>query len=188
MGATTVIGKGLILLSFIAIVYVSLTAYEMQNVAGLFRSEPTHSSNCVHSPTDVQPPDDKKQQSPDDENLTVISRDFFLYLACQLRDTPYPGVRNYTQYIVAKSRLKPLSGVESLRPDYGPVLNDVTSFRYPIELQKCRQDLEHRRNVSSLFVAIISAPDYFDKRNIIRQTWLGHLQKEADLGLSLIHI
>ena len=188
MSATTVFGKGLIFLSLIVVVYISLTSYEIKNVAGLFQKriflQNVSSNSCVHHPTNAIPLDEKKQKQflPSDDNLTVISRDFFLYLACQLRDTPYPGVQNYTQYIVAKSRLNSLSGVKPLRPDFGPVLNDVKYFRYPIEIQKCRQDTA-RRNVSSLFVAIISSPYYFDKRNVIRQTWLDHLQKQSDLGL-----
>ena len=70
--------------------------------------------------------------------------------------------------------------VKPLRPDFGPVLNDVTSFKYPIQIQKCRDNIV--RDIPSLFVAVISAPKYFHKRNIIRQTWRRHLQMQSDLN------
>ena len=184
MGATTAIGKGLILLCLIVVVYISLAAYEIDNDVGQFiqRKMTFASNSCAHPATNAEPPDEKKEEQSPDENSIAISRDFFLHLAFHLRDTPYAGVENFTQYIVAKSRLNPLSAVGPLRPDFGPVLNDVNHFRYPIEIQKCRQDVTHP-NASSLFVAIISAPSYFDKRNIIRQTWLSYLQTQSELGL-----
>ena len=114
-----------------------------------------------------------------DENSVVISRQFFEYLIRHLNDTPYPGVDNYTQYITARSGLKPIYGVQALRPDFGPVVNDVTSFHYPIDIPPCQIAVTHR---TSLFVAIISAPNYFAKRNVIRETWLRHLQMQSDSG------
>jgi hypothetical protein len=69
-----------------------------------------------------------------------------------------------------------------LRPDFGPVVNDVTSFRYPIDIPPCQIAVTHR---TSLFVAIISAPNYFEKRNVIRETWLRHLQMQSDSGSKL---
>jgi hypothetical protein len=33
----------------------------------------------------------------------------------------YPGVENYTRYMVARFGMSPLAGDESLKPEYGPV-------------------------------------------------------------------
>lgn len=112
-----------------------------------------------------------------------ISQNLFEYLSSQLIDTPYPGAKNYTEYVVAKSKLKPIIGVEPLRPDFGAVVNDVTSFRYPITIRPCQNT---QRNGTSLFVAVISAVNYFDKRNVIRETWLNHLhQLQTHFGASM---
>lgn len=183
--------KGFILLSLIGIVYISLTAYKMNSVAELFQSgvhllqneTRNYAQQFIHSAQKKNP----SHKWWSDRNFTVISREFFQYLASQLRGTPYPGAKNYTNYIVAQSWLKPLPGVKPLRPDFGPVLNDVTSFRYPIEIKSCRQDDKIRRtNASGLFVAVISAPDHFDKRNLIRQTWLRQLeQKQSNRSVIL---
>jgi hypothetical protein len=134
----------------------------------------------VHS-NDVQPPIKEQQHWSSDENLTVINRDFFEYLASQLRDTRYPGVDNHTRYVVAKTRRKYLLNVKPLRPDFGPVLNDVTSFNYPIQISRCRDTIV--RGGPTLFVAVVSAPQYFHKRDIIRRTWQLHLQRQSDLNL-----
>ena len=109
----------------------------------------------------------------------AISRTFFQYLTSQLRDTPYPGVDNYTQYVLTQSRLKPFFDNQPLRPVIEPVINDVTSYHYPITIPPCRNTVTHR---TSLFVAVISAPSYFDKRNMIRQTWMRHLEMQSNSG------
>lgn len=67
----------------------------------------------------------------------MISREFFQYLVIQLRETPFPGVENYTQYILTKSQISPYIGITSLRPDFGPVINDNTSLNYKIEIPSC---------------------------------------------------
>jgi hypothetical protein len=196
MGASgTEFRKGLVFLILIAIVYISLTAYEIDSIAEVFRSGARlfqnetryynvscsgHLIKTKHHPTKNKVPNNGWS----DRNFTVISREFFHYLASQLRGTLYPGAKNYTNYIIAKTWLKPLSGVKPLRPDFGPVLNDVTSFRYPINIKPCRQDKAHR-NASGLFVAIISAPDHFDQRKIIRRTWLHHLQSQSNSSVIL---
>ena len=52
------------------------------------------------------------------------------------------------------------------------VVNDVTAFKYPIEIAKCRKETNANR---TLFIGIISAPNYFDKRQLLRETWLRHV-------------
>ena len=84
-----------------------------------------------------------------------------------LRKMRYPGVAAYTRYAVARLGLSPLPNVKPLKPELGPVFNDVTSFRYPISIPSCR-GVNGRRNI---FIAVISAADNFEKRAAIRETW-----------------
>jgi hypothetical protein len=102
-------------------------------------------------------------------------------MAVSLQNTPYPGVDNYTRYTVARLVLLPLAGIEPLKPEFGPVINNVTSFRYPITIPACQipdasnGTSSNHHQQPSVFVAVISAPDNFDKRNRIRRTWRTHL-------------
>ena len=88
-----------------------------------------------------------------------------------LRNTPYPGAAVYTQYAMARLGLSPLPNVEPLKRELGSVVNDVTSFRYPISIPSCRE-VNGRRNI---FIAVISAADNFEKRAVIRKTWANDL-------------
>jgi hypothetical protein len=88
-----------------------------------------------------------------------------------LINTPYPGVANYTLYETARLGLL-ISNANSIMPEFGPVLNTVTSFNYPITIKRCG-DIEQRRQ--SAFIAVISAADNFEKREKIRQTWKSHI-------------
>ncbi|XP_057372975.1 lactosylceramide 1,3-N-acetyl-beta-D-glucosaminyltransferase-like [Daphnia carinata] len=179
---------GVLLLSFAVVVYVSLGAFQIDVTRGIHDAFIRNHSQFYIQPmnTYVNSPSVKSSMQDEviwqsDQNFTIIQRDFYLYLASQLRDTPYPGVENYTRYVVAQSGMKPLHGVKRLRPDFGPVLNDVTFYQYPIAIQSCQSKI-YSNSASTLFVAIISAPSYFHKRKIIRQTWLRHLQMQSDLG------
>lgn len=163
--ATTQFRKGLILFALMVLIYIALMVYEIDVIKYPFK-DITLLSNRVQS---------------FDENSTVISPGFFKYLANHLRDTPYPGAKNYTEYILAKSRLKPFFGVEPLRPDFGPVVNDITSFHYPITIAPCQTTAGVNRR-ASLFVAVISAPNHLERRNVIRQTWLLHLEMQSLFG------
>ena len=114
------------------------------------------------------------------KNSTTITSSFdrklFNYMSPFLRDTPYPGVENYTRYTVARLGMSHhLSGIEPLKPEYGPVINNVTSLRYPITISPCQNgNVSVKQN--SVFIAVISAPGNFDKRNTIRRTWRNHLK------------
>lgn len=114
----------------------------------------------------------------EDENKVVIDRHFFDYLTSELHNSSYPGVHHYTQYTIARLGLKPLKHSAPLRPEFGPVINDVTSFRYPITAAPCTKDLSAPR---SLFIAINTAPGYFAKRESIRKTWARHLKHQSHL-------
>jgi hypothetical protein len=118
----------------------------------------------------------KKEQA----NVTLdrLHQEFFNYLAGHLLDTPYPGVEHYTRYAVARLGLSPLVNVEPLIGEFGPVINDVLSFKYPISIPSCviedsSPDSSSSRNV---FFAVNSAPGNFDRRHNIRQTWRNHLK------------
>jgi hypothetical protein len=121
-----------------------------------------------------------KENNNWDANITV-QREFFNYMAGHLRNTPYPGVENYTRYAVARLGLLPLANAEQLKPEFGPVINDVLSFRYPITVPSCPHNVTAINN-QSVFVAVISAPGNFDKRKMIRQTWKNHLKVESEKG------
>ena len=110
--------------------------------------------------------------------LQVVHREFFSYAAAMLHDTPYPGVENYSRYTVARLGMSHhLSGIEPLKPEYGPVINNVTLLRYPLTISPCQNgNVSVKQN--SVFIAVISAPGNFDKRNTIRRTWRNHLKVE----------
>jgi hypothetical protein len=125
-------------------------------------------------------------------NVTEIDQDFFHYMATHLQNTPYPGVDNYTRYTVARLGLiLPLAGIEPLKPEYGPVINNVTSFRYPIAIPACQTSsngTSSNQQQPSVFVAVISAPGNFDKRNRIRQTWRTHLSNVSYHNSSMMAV
>jgi hypothetical protein len=112
--------------------------------------------------------------------MMTVSRDLFDYLAVHLRDAPYPGVDNYIEYKVARMGLTPLVNVQPLIPEFGDVINDVLSFKYPISVPPCDGEKAKINSSSattlSVFFAINSAPANFRKRQVIRQTWRNHLK------------
>ncbi|XP_046445688.1 lactosylceramide 1,3-N-acetyl-beta-D-glucosaminyltransferase A-like [Daphnia pulex] len=102
-----------------------------------------------------------------------------------LRNSPYSGVENYTRYLVARLGMLPIKNAKPLIPEFGPVINDVLSFRYPINIPSCPA-AEITNNTSanpSVFIAIISAPGNFKERNDIRATWLIHLKNVLEKNL-----
>ena len=111
-------------------------------------------------------------------SVVVMSRDFFNYLADHLRNSSYPGVEHYTRYVVARLGLSPLVNVVPLIGEFGLVINDVLSFKYPISIQPCVIEDSSGSDSSSrnVFIAVNSAPGNFDRRQLIRQTWRKHLK------------
>ena len=106
-------------------------------------------------------------------NLVVVNRKLFnLVITSSFINTWYPDVEIYTSYTTSQLNLKPLVGVRPIRAEFGPVINDVTSFHYPIDVEKCRATV----GVGiSLFIAVVTAPGNFERRNYIRQSWLKHM-------------
>ncbi len=110
------------------------------------------------------------------EANATLYREAFDYMAVALRNTSYHGVENYTRYARARLGMLPLKNVKQLKPEFGPVVNDFLSFRYRLSPPPC-QDVAANRSV---FIAVISAPDHFEKRNLIRQTWRKHLNSSGN--------
>jgi len=86
---------------------------------------------------------------------------------------PYAGARTYINYTISRLSLKPLPNVRPLRLDFGTVINDVTAFKYPIDIPKCKDERNANR---TLFIAILSAPNNLKKRDVLRKTWLSRLK------------
>jgi hypothetical protein len=113
------------------------------------------------------------------EAKAYANRRFLKSVSNDWRNTPYPGVENYIRYSVARLELLELTGVKQLITDTGPVINDVLSFQYPISILQCNDSITSR----SAFIAVISAPDNFKKRNVIRKTWKINLKRVNEDGL-----
>ncbi len=98
---------------------------------------------------------------------------------------PPKAMDNYTPYTVGRLGLKPLRNQRALRPEMGDPINDVTSFEYTINTYKepgstkCRRRYRDRNpdHIMDVFVLVVSAPNHFDKRDMLRMTWLQHLPK-----------
>ncbi|XP_032798888.1 beta-1,3-galactosyltransferase 4-like [Daphnia magna] len=73
----------------------------------------------------------------------------------------------------------PLVNIKPLIPKLGPVINDVSSFKYPITVSGCKVNPNSR----SVFITVISATENFLKREIIRKTWKNHVPVVVKKGL-----
>lgn len=84
----------------------------------------------------------------------------------------FAGVEEYTHHMTSQFKLKPIAGGVPLKPEFGPVLNDV-HFRYSINprtvTDRCRDD-------RSLLIVVISTPGNFLHRKLIRRTWVTQLK------------
>lgn len=81
---------------------------------------------------------------------------------------PYSGIDNYIEYATVKENKSILQFRQS------QIINDV-SFRYLITVPACTKE-------QKAFVAIVSAPSYFEKRQIIRDTWIQHIDFPANIA------
>jgi hypothetical protein len=121
----------------------------------------------------------------------TIDRELFDYLALYLRETAYDGVEHYIRFMTAFLGLKELTAeAKPLAPGMGPVVNDISWFRYPITINPCRfldNPADAAGNSSSsrsisLFISVISGPNNFDRRAAIRRTWPVHLKNQTNLN------
>ncbi|KAI9566052.1 troponin C [Daphnia sinensis] len=112
----------------------------------------------------------------------------FDYMVTSELGTPYPGVIKYSKYIVTRFRMQPLTQDQALKPEFGPVMNDVVNFRYLTNIPKCIEVASGNDQRPSIFIAIISATENSRKRNIIRNTWKRHLRTVRDKrGFYFLH-
>ncbi|XP_045032181.1 lactosylceramide 1,3-N-acetyl-beta-D-glucosaminyltransferase-like [Daphnia magna] len=118
---------------------------------------------------------DDQSNLHNNERKVIVNEAFFQYMATYLQDTPYPGVENYTQYAVVRLNLAPLTNVEPLIPEFGPVLNDVLSFQYTTSVPSCPAATTSVGK-PTVFIAVISAIFNFHRRTTIRRTWKSHVQ------------
>ncbi|XP_059350798.1 uncharacterized protein LOC130693163 [Daphnia carinata] len=116
------------------------------------------------------------------KSAITIDRKLFDYLKSHLSGTAYDGVDNYIRLMTVGLGLKELTNVKPLMPNMGPVINDVTSFEYPITVATCGQKMKTTRSV---FVSIMSSPNHFEKRSTIRQTWANHLKNQSKVNKQL---
>lgn len=112
----------------------------------------------------------------------------FDYMVGSEQGTPYPGVARYTKYIVARFGVSLLPHLQPLKPEFGPVINDVLSFRYLINIPRCGEVAVGNDERPSIFIAVMSAAENLDKRKVIRSTWKNHLIPVRDKrGFYFIH-
>lgn len=95
----------------------------------------------------------------------IHNSEFADFLQFLVNGTEYGGVDKYASYIM---------GVMQSPSD---VINDVDSFRYPIETGPCpaERDKGYGLYKMSLFVGVMSEPGNFKRRHDIRRTWKNHL-------------
>ena len=117
---------------------------------------------------------------PFDSQLKISqARKLFLRrIGEEIRSKMFRDVDNFTAYTVERFGLKPLNNVSLLANS--PVYNDVTGFIYPVTIEICSTDDYFAAN-RSLFVAVMSAPESFEKRQLIRNTWASHLEVQSGL-------
>lgn len=92
----------------------------------------------------------------------------------------YPGVDRYTLYKVERLGLKEMKPVKPLWPEFGPVLNDVTSFHYTLSIPGCKRDSRNQQG-KRVFVAVMSDVGNLDQRELVRRSWAQHLKRPSDL-------
>jgi hypothetical protein len=128
----------------------------------------------------------------DNDTAVTINQKLLDYLAFHLREKEYDGVENYIRFMTANLGLKSLpssSGDRMLPGMAGPVVNDISWFRYPINIGPCaaagldgiNSKAASRQRRISLFISVISGPNNFDRRAAIRRTWPIHLTNQTNL-------
>lgn len=76
------------------------------------------------------------------------------------------GVDIYTNYTLKRLGFKPLTN------NVKPIVNDVTSFRYSINAQS---QCQNTNDGLMVVVIVVSAPNHFEKRQLVRQSWANRL-------------
>ena len=119
----------------------------------------------------------KSEPTVEEHYLTLISNRLLKYVAPYINNQPYAGAKTYIDYTIVRLGLKPLANVRPLRPELAMiVVNDVIAFKYPINIPKCRDANKSTTANRTLWNRNTSASHYFEKRQIIRVTWLRHIR------------
>jgi hypothetical protein len=104
------------------------------------------------------------------------------YIAKAFTGTPFSGnLDNYTFYQMGRMRIMPKPNIQPLAPYNGTVFHDVTSITYSLTIPSCKYSADSQ----SVFIAVVSAPENFQNRQQIRQTWKNHVhlvQRNGVLG------
>ncbi|EFX73644.1 hypothetical protein DAPPUDRAFT_227096 [Daphnia pulex] len=116
------------------------------------------------------------------EEFNDETKFIYNYIAKAFTGTPFTGnLDNYTFYQMGRMRIMPKPNIQPLAPQNGTVFNDVTSIRYNLAIPSCKNSADSR----SVFIAVVSAPENFQNRENIRQTWKNHVnlvQRNGVLG------
>lgn len=126
----------------------------------------------------------KSIEENSNKSVMAIDRKLFDYIQSHYPATAYDGVDKYTRLMTVSFGLNELTNVKPLIPNMGPVINDVTSFKYPITVASCGQKMR-KKTFRSVFVSIVSSPNHFEKRSTIRQTWATHLRNQSNVNREL---
>ena len=155
-------------------IYLLLNVVHQNKGANELRVMMQTSSNNTSAPT----------VNGDNNNSTavVVTRSLFTYLVHSMNTSlPFPGVDVYISYTTALSGLKTLPNAKPILNELRPVINDVTSFHYPIDMGNCIMAVNNNKTsvqTKRVFIAALSAPGNFERRDSIRKTWLKHLKDE----------
>lgn len=162
-------------LSLFLFVFITFKVYVLLKVVAFIMVSDILANQKVSETSEVllsQPPTSflEDANETNNSNTVTIKREFFEYLALRLQDSAYPGIHTYLHYMIAHLGLIGLDNVELLNPEYEIVVNDVRSIDYKLTVPACRAAASNL----SMFIAVTSAPRNFEKRQMIRETWLRH--------------
>ena len=120
-----------------------------------------------------------KNKNADVLEAKLVNKKDLKYWVDAWRNMPFPGVENYTRYTISRLGMHELFSSQQLKPNSGPVINDVLSFKYRYNVAHCQSVKVKRR----IFIAVMSSTKNFEKRQNIRQTWLNQLKKMKPAGM-----
>lgn len=160
---------------------ILIVSFTVALVTSLLAKEDHHIEEDQDSVVPVQPTaaiPAVQMVGPEVQSLVKMERSYFERLASHLRGTKYTGANNYVQYSSAYLKLKKLNRVERILPGagyLGPIINDVTSYRYSHNIKPCAVVKHPQKQKASVFIVVVSNSINMEKRNAIRQSWKQHL-------------
>ncbi|XP_057380407.2 uncharacterized protein LOC130702811 [Daphnia carinata] len=95
----------------------------------------------------------------------------------------YESINVYIRYNTVRLELFPLVE-DKLKPEYGAVINDVLSFEYYLDIPSC----SFPPSIRSIFIAVITQAENFEKRHQIRYNFVSYIKAMAQkIPPTLIH-